>query len=71
MAAVRVNLKKSKQFFLYASRMQAVVRWREFFRKYAPEDYEPLSAGTKPTSEVNPIVIQAMKEENRHQQTET
>ena len=23
-----------------------------FFRKYAPEDYEPLSAGTKPTSEI-------------------
>ncbi len=21
-----------------------------FFRKHAPEDYEPLSAGTKPTS---------------------
>jgi protein-tyrosine-phosphatase len=33
-----------------------------FFRNYAPEDYEPLSAGTKPTSEVNPIAIQAMKE---------
>jgi protein-tyrosine-phosphatase len=33
-----------------------------FFRKYAPEDYEPLSAGTKPTSEVNPLAIEAMKE---------
>jgi protein-tyrosine-phosphatase len=33
-----------------------------FFRKYAPEDYEPLSAGTKPTSEVHPIAIEAMKE---------
>ena len=33
-----------------------------FFRKYASEDYEPLSAGTKPTSEVSPITIQAMKE---------
>jgi protein-tyrosine-phosphatase len=33
-----------------------------FFRKYAPDDYEPLSAGTKPTSEVNPIAIEAMKE---------
>jgi arsenate reductase len=31
-----------------------------FFRKYAPEDYEPLSAGTRHTSEVNPIVIQVM-----------
>ena len=34
-----------------------------FFRKYAPEGYEVLSAGTKPTSEVNPIAIEAMKEE--------
>src|SRR6476620_5471450 len=33
-----------------------------FFKKYAPEDYEPLSAGTKPTSEINPIATQAMKE---------
>jgi arsenate reductase (thioredoxin) len=33
-----------------------------FFRKYAPEDYEPLSAGTKPASEVNPIAVEAMKE---------
>ena len=33
-----------------------------FFRKYASEDHEPLSAGTKPTSEVNPITIEAMKE---------
>jgi protein-tyrosine-phosphatase len=33
-----------------------------FFRKYAPEAYEPLSAGTKPTSKINPIAIQAMKE---------
>jgi arsenate reductase (thioredoxin) len=33
-----------------------------FFRKYAPEGYESLSAGTKPTSEVNPIAIQALKE---------
>src|SRR5215211_4576408 len=31
-----------------------------FFRKYAPEGYEPISAGTKPTSQINPIVIQAM-----------
>jgi arsenate reductase (thioredoxin) len=33
-----------------------------FFRKYAPEDYEPLSAGTKPTSEINPMAIQVMIE---------
>ena len=33
-----------------------------FFRKYAPEGYEPISAGTKPTSQINPIVVQAMGE---------
>jgi protein-tyrosine-phosphatase len=33
-----------------------------FFRKYAPDDYEPLSAGTKPTSEINPMAIQVMEE---------
>jgi arsenate reductase len=33
-----------------------------FFRKYTPEGYEPISAGTKPTSEINPIVVQGMDE---------
>ena len=34
----------------------------EFFRKYAPEGFEPMSAGTKPTSQVNPLAIQVMNE---------
>ena len=33
-----------------------------FFRKYTPEGYEPISAGTKPTSQINPVVVQAMSE---------
>ena len=33
-----------------------------FFKKYAPNGFKTLSAGTKPVSHVNPIVIQAMKE---------
>ena len=33
-----------------------------FFRKYAPDDYEALSAGTKHTSEINPIVTKAMSQ---------
>jgi arsenate reductase len=33
-----------------------------FFRKLAPEGYEPISAATKPTSQVNPVVVQAMNE---------
>lgn len=42
--------------------MQAVVRWQRAFLESAPEDYEPLSAGTKPTSEVNPLAVEVMKE---------
>ncbi len=33
-----------------------------FFRIYAPDGYEPISAGTKPTSQINPLAIQAMNE---------
>jgi arsenate reductase len=33
-----------------------------FFRKYVLAEFEPISAGTKPTSQINPIVVQAMSE---------
>jgi arsenate reductase (thioredoxin) len=33
-----------------------------FFRKYAPDGYESISAGTKPTSRINPLAIQVMNE---------
>jgi len=33
-----------------------------FFNKYAPKGYRGASAGTKPAEEINPLVIQAMKE---------
>jgi arsenate reductase len=33
-----------------------------FFRKYAPRGYGTLSAGTRPSREINPLVIQVMKE---------
>jgi len=33
-----------------------------FFRKYAPNRFHVLSAGTTPSSQLNPIVIQVMKE---------
>ena len=33
-----------------------------FFRKYAPVRFNVLSAGTTPSSQLNPIVIQVMKE---------
>ena len=33
-----------------------------FFNKYPPKGYRAISAGTKPTSHINPVAIQAMKE---------
>lgn len=33
-----------------------------FFRKYATNDYEPLSAGTQAAGRINPLAIQVMKE---------
>ena len=33
-----------------------------FFKKYAPNGFKTLSAGTKPVSQINPIVVEAMKE---------
>jgi arsenate reductase len=33
-----------------------------FFRKYAPRGYSTISAGTKPSGEINPLAIQVMKE---------
>jgi protein-tyrosine-phosphatase len=33
-----------------------------FFRKYAPRGYTTLSAGTKPSGDINPLVIEVMKE---------
>ena len=33
-----------------------------FFRKYSPKGYSTLSAGTRPSAEVNPLAIQVMRE---------
>jgi len=33
-----------------------------FFRKYAPNGCESTSAGTVPTSQINPIAVEVMKE---------
>ena len=33
-----------------------------FFKKLAPSDYDGISAGTIPVSEINPLAVQAMKE---------
>lgn len=33
-----------------------------FFNKYAPKGYRAISAGTRPTSQINPLAVQAMQE---------
>jgi arsenate reductase len=33
-----------------------------FFKKNAPIDHIAISAGTKPASKINPVVVEAMKE---------
>ena len=33
-----------------------------FFKKYAPDGFKVQSAGTKPVSQINPMVVEAMKE---------
>jgi len=33
-----------------------------FFKKYAPSRFKTVSAGTKPAYQLNPIVVEAMKE---------
>ena len=33
-----------------------------FFRKYSPDGYEPLSAGTIPANNINPVAIEVMRE---------
>ncbi len=33
-----------------------------FFRKYAPKGWTPISAGSRPTPEINPVAVDVMKE---------
>lgn len=33
-----------------------------FFKKYAPKEYEAISAGTMPISEINPLAVEVMRE---------
>jgi protein-tyrosine-phosphatase len=33
-----------------------------FFRKYVSSNYQPISAGTQPINEINPLAIEVMKE---------
>ena len=52
---------KTKKTILFAC-VENAGRSQGFFRRYAPEGYEPLSAGTRPVSQINPLAIQVMNE---------
>jgi arsenate reductase len=54
---------QSKQMVLFVCVENSGSQMAEgFFRKYSPKGYEPLSAGTRPISGINPLAIEAMRE---------
>lgn len=51
-----------KVFFVCVENAGRSIMAEAFFKKYAQKNFQPISAGTKPTSQVNPLVVQVMKE---------
>ena len=57
----KCNIKKNVLFVCVenAGRSQMA---EGLFRKYAPSDYEPISAGTVPKPQINPLAAEVMRE---------
>lgn len=55
-------MEKKKILFVCVENAARSQMAEAFFRKYAPAGFEPVSAGTKPSSEINPLVAKAMSE---------
>lgn len=55
-------MRKKKSFFVCVENAGRSQMAEGFFRKYAPKGWVPLSAGSRPTSEINPVAVEAMKE---------
>ncbi|MGC1932753.1 MAG: hypothetical protein WA667_27585, partial [Candidatus Nitrosopolaris sp.] len=54
---------KNKKTVLFVCVQNAGSQMAEaFFRKYVPNNYEALSAGTEPVGNLNPLAIEATKE---------
>ena len=51
-----------KILFVYVENAGRSQMAEGFFKKLSPNDYEAISAGTKPTASINPLVVQVMKE---------
>ncbi len=61
--ASRTNIKEKRTILFVCVQNAGRSQMAEgFFRKYAPEGYETTSAGTIPTSKINPLTIEVMKE---------
>ena len=59
-----INSKKNNKLILFVCVENAgrSLMAEGFFKKYAPKGFKVQSAGTKPVSQINPIVVEAMKE---------
>jgi arsenate reductase (thioredoxin) len=57
----KVKIKKTVLFVCVENAGRSQIA-EGFFKKYAPEEFVPSSAGTKPISEINPLAIQVMNE---------
>ena len=54
---------RKRQSCLYVFKTREEVRWQKVsLENMLQKDYETISAGTVPTSQINPIAVEAMKE---------
>ena len=57
-----INKKDKKVLFVCVENAGRSQMAEGFFKKYAPSGFKTESAGTKPAYQLNPIVVEAMKE---------
>ena len=58
----KISFMTDKILFVCVENAGRSIMAEAFFNKYAPKNFQPISAGTKPAPQVNQLVIQAMKE---------
>jgi len=58
---LKSNLKRTVLFVCVKNAARSQMA-EAFFRKYAPDGYEAISAGTRHTSQINPLAVETMKE---------
>ena len=53
---------KNSVLFLYVENAGRSQMAEAFFRKYSSDEYETLSAGTRPVGSINPLAVEVMRE---------